>query len=93
MGCYGDNLNLLPHPITNSTPPAHRPKYGHVCRGRWGALGWKRRRLEEGMWRGEKRLDKAIGKERINETETFGNVRVNKVGCTENRENKGWFYQ
>lgn len=59
-----------------------------------GGTGVEEKETRRGSVEREKnRLDKAIGKKRINETETFGNVRVNKVGCTENRENKGWLYQ
>lgn len=29
--------------VVHSAAPSHRPKYGHVCRARCRAVGWKRR--------------------------------------------------
>lgn len=81
---------LIPHLTPPQTPtPSHKPKYGHVCRARWRAVGWKRERLEEGVLTEErKRLEKAIKKNKRTDGQKLVKATINKERCTENRERK-----
>lgn len=55
---HGDDLNPLTSPlVAHSAAPSHRPKYGHVCRARCRAAGWKR-------WEAGGRGEKKGGKKR-----------------------------